>query len=53
MTKNQTGSQAEVPGIDEQTFLWQAETTEKNCPISQVLGGTEIKLQARLVKAAG
>jgi osmotically inducible protein OsmC len=46
-------TEAEVPGIDEQTFLRQAETAKKNCPISQVLGGTEIKLQAKLMKAAG
>jgi osmotically inducible protein OsmC len=46
-------TEAEVPGIDEQTFLRQAETAKKNCPISQVLGGTEINLQAKLMKAAG
>jgi osmotically inducible protein OsmC len=46
-------TEAEVPGIDEQTFLREAETAKKNCPISQVLGGTEIKLQAKLMKAAG
>jgi osmotically inducible protein OsmC len=45
-------SEAEVPGIDEQAFLRQAETAKKNCPISQSLGGTEIRLQAKLMKAA-
>ena len=42
-------TEAEVPGIEEQTFLEQAETAKKNCPVSQALAGTEIKLQARLV----
>jgi len=42
-------TEAEIPGIEEQTFLEQAETAKKNCPVSQALAGTEIKLQARLV----
>jgi osmotically inducible protein OsmC len=37
-----------VPGIDEKTFLGHAETAKKNCPVSQALAGTEIKLQAKL-----
>ncbi len=40
--------EAEVPGIDEQTFQQQAELTKKNCPVSVALSGTEIKLNARL-----
>lgn len=39
---------AEVPGIDEQTFMEKAEITKKTCPVSQALTGTEIKLQAKL-----
>ena len=39
---------AEVPGIDENTFQEQAELTKKNCPVSVALAGTEIKLNARL-----
>jgi len=45
-------TEAEVPGIDEQIFLDQAEMARKNCLISQVLEGTKIKLQAKLVKVA-
>ena len=44
-------AEAEVPGIEEQEFLKQAEIAKKGCPISQALGGTEITLQAKLVGA--
>jgi osmotically inducible protein OsmC len=43
-------TEAEVPGIDEQTFIAQAEATKKTCPVSQALAGTEINLQAKLVQ---
>lgn len=39
---------AVVPGIDEQTFLTFAEGAKKNCPISKLLTGAEITLQATL-----
>ena len=39
---------AEVPGINEAAFLEHAETAKKNCPVSQALAGTEIKLLAKL-----
>jgi osmotically inducible protein OsmC len=42
-------TEAEIPGIEEQVFQEQAETAKKNCPVSQALAGTEIKLQAKLV----
>ena len=45
-------TEGQVPGIDEKTFLEQAETAKKNCPVSQALAGTEIKLNAKLIKAA-
>jgi len=45
-------AEAEVPGIDEQEFLKQAEIAKQGCPISQALDGTEINLQAKLIKAA-
>src|SRR6266511_200583 len=53
ITSIDLNTEAEVPGVDDQTFLRQAETAKKNRLISQVLGGTEIELQARLMKAAG
>lgn len=39
-----------VPGIDEAKFLELAEGAKKNCPVSRLLTGAEIKLNARLVK---
>lgn len=39
---------AEVPGIDEKTFVDHAETAKKSCPVSRALAGTEIRLQAKL-----
>ncbi|HKP87971.1 MAG TPA: OsmC family protein [Blastocatellia bacterium] len=42
-------TEAEVPGIDEQAFKEQADTAKKNCPVSQALAGTEIKLDAKLL----
>ena len=40
---------ADVPGIDEKTFLEHAEDAKKNCPVSKALAGTEIRLNAKLV----
>ena len=45
-------TEAEVPGVDEKTFLEHAETAKKNCPVSQALTGVDIKLNARLLKSA-
>jgi osmotically inducible protein OsmC len=45
-------TKAEVPGINEQQFLEQAELAKTNCIVSQALRGTEIRLQARLGEAA-
>jgi len=44
-------SEAEVVGIDEQTFIEYAEATRKTCPVSQALAGTKINLQAKLVQS--
>src|ERR1700755_2851623 len=41
-------TEAEIPGIDEQAFQEQAETAKKNCPVSQALAATDIKLTAKL-----
>jgi lipoyl-dependent peroxiredoxin len=48
ITSIELETEAEIPGIDEQAFLEQAEAAKKNCPVSQALAGTEIKLQAKL-----
>lgn len=42
---------AEVPGIDEKTFMEVAEGAKKGCPISKALAAVpEITLKAKLVK---
>ncbi len=53
ITTIELNTEGEVPGIDEKTFLEQADTAKKNCPVSQALAGTEITLNATLVKTAG
>jgi lipoyl-dependent peroxiredoxin len=42
-------TEAEVPGIDNKRFQELAESAKKNCPVSQALSATEIKLQANLI----
>jgi len=41
-------TEADVPGISEQVFMEKAENAKKNCPVSQALAATEIKLEAKL-----
>jgi osmotically inducible protein OsmC len=42
-------TEGDVPGIDAATFQKQAEEAKKNCPVSKVLAGAEITLDAKLV----
>jgi lipoyl-dependent peroxiredoxin len=42
-------TRAEVPGMDEKTFLGHAEQAKKGCPVSRALQGVEIRLDAALV----
>lgn len=42
---------AQVPRIDEKTFLAKAEDAKKGCPISKALAGPQIRLAARLAAA--
>ena len=42
-------TEADVPNIDEASFQEQAETAKTNCPVSKVLAGAEITLNAKLV----
>jgi osmotically inducible protein OsmC len=44
-------TEAEIVGIDEQTFIEHAEATKKTCPVSLALTGTKINLQAKLVQS--
>ena len=41
-------TKGEVPGIDQAAFQQQAEEAKKNCPVSKVLSGAEIVLEATL-----
>jgi osmotically inducible protein OsmC len=43
---------AEVEGLEDEEFQKIAEETKKTCPVSQVLSGAEISLNATLKKAA-
>ncbi len=43
--------EAEVPEVDEETFLRIAESAKSGCPVSKALAGTEIALNARLMQA--
>jgi lipoyl-dependent peroxiredoxin len=50
ITKIALVTQGRVPGIDEATFVKQAETAKENCPVSRALAGVpEITLEASLI----
>ena len=49
ITKIELTVEADVPGIDEETFLTYADGAKENCPVSQALAAVpEITLQAAL-----
>jgi osmotically inducible protein OsmC len=43
-------TKAKVPGVDDSKFQEIAEAAKKNCPVSKVLAGAEITLEAKLEK---
>lgn len=45
-------TEAEIPGIDEATFMQQAEGAKVGCPVSKALAGADIKLNAKLMQTA-
>jgi osmotically inducible protein OsmC len=45
-------TEAEVPNVDEKTFLEKVENSKKNCPVSKALSGPELRVTARLVPDA-
>jgi osmotically inducible protein OsmC len=49
ITRIHLDTEADVPEIDEQTFLKTAEGTRKGCPVARALTGVEITLNAKLV----
>ena len=42
-------TEAEVPNVDEKTFLEKVDYSKENCPISLALSGPELRVLARLV----
>lgn len=42
-------TEAEVPGIDDETFQRLAQDAKKGCPVSKALAGPEITLTAKLL----
>jgi len=49
ITRIHLDTEAEVPDIDEETFLKTAEGTRTGCPVARALTGVEITLNAKLV----
>ena len=43
-------NESQVPEIDEAKFREFAEGAKKNCPVSQALAGTDIRLETKLTK---
>jgi osmotically inducible protein OsmC len=43
-------TEGEVPDIDEKKFLELAEASKKGCPVSNLVTGAQVKLQAKLLK---
>ena len=43
-------TRATVPGLDEATFRQHAEQAKQNCPVSKLLKGADITLDAQLVR---
>lgn len=49
VTKSALQTEAEVPGIDEATFVKHANAAKEGCPVSKALAGVEITLEAKLL----
>ena len=49
ITRIELDCEAEIPGIDEATFLDFANKAKEGCPVSKALAGTQISLNAKLV----
>jgi len=43
-------TEAEVPNLDEKSFLENVEKAKKNCPISLAMTGPEVQVTAKLIK---
>lgn len=49
ITRVDLETEGAVPGLDEDEFQQHATAAKENCPVSKVLAGAEISLNARLV----
>ena len=49
ITKIELDTEAEVPGLDEASFMEHAEASKKGCPVSKALAATEIVMTAKLL----
>ncbi|MEO0330570.1 MAG: OsmC family protein [Bacteroidota bacterium] len=49
ITQIDLASEAKIPNISEEDFQQQAKGAKENCPVSKVLTGAEITLDAKLV----
>jgi osmotically inducible protein OsmC len=49
ITRSELTCEADVPGIDDAAFRETALGAKQNCPVSRVLAGAEITLDAKLV----
>ncbi len=46
-------TEADVPGVDDETFHRIAEAAKQGCPVSKVLAGADITLRANLLSSQG
>ncbi len=44
--------EADVPGIDKDSFVRHAATAKESCPVSKALTGTEVRLEVKLLQRA-
>ena len=49
ITRIELHTEAQIPGINNETFQQQAEGAKKGCPVSKALAATQITLEAKLV----
>jgi osmotically inducible protein OsmC len=49
ITKIHLNCEADVPGVDEDTFAEKVEASRTGCPVSKALDGVEISVDAKLV----
>jgi osmotically inducible protein OsmC len=49
ITKIHLDCEADVPGVDEETFAEQVQASKTGCPVSKALKGVEISVDAKLI----